>query len=166
MLCPMSPACRLRRSSPSCRTRCWRRRAAGRSLREKGKRPPGKQPGEPGTTMRLVDDPDERLFFPPAECRGCGEGLAGEPVAAQRRHQVTDVQPAPARDGTEAGGIPSSPGHPVAVGHLFQRPVRSGRLRRESGDVGQPSTPQGSRRRASVLEPVRTDRRGSTRLSR
>jgi transposase len=45
--------------------------------------------------MRLVDDPDERLEFPPAECRGCGEGLAGEPVAAQRRHQVTDIAPAP-----------------------------------------------------------------------
>ena len=32
-----------------------------RSLRERGKRRPGKQPGEPGTTMRLVDDPDERF---------------------------------------------------------------------------------------------------------
>jgi hypothetical protein len=45
--------------------------------------------------MRLVDDPDERLFFPSAKCRGCGEGLAGEPVSAQRRHQVTDIAPAP-----------------------------------------------------------------------
>jgi len=72
-----------------------------RSLREKGKRSPGKQPGEPGTTMRLVDDPDERLFFPPAECRGCGEGLAGEPAVAQRRHQVTDIVPAPAPRVTE-----------------------------------------------------------------
>ena len=66
-----------------------------RSLRERGRRAPGKQPGEPGTTMRLVDDPDERLEYPPAECRGCGGGLAGEPVSAQRRHQVTDIQPAP-----------------------------------------------------------------------
>ena len=51
--------------------------------------------------MRLVDDPDERLEFPPPECRGCGAGLAGEPVAAQRRHQVTDVRPAPAPRVTE-----------------------------------------------------------------
>ena len=72
-----------------------------RSARERGKRPPGKQPGEPGTTMKLTDDPDERLFFPPAACRGCGEGLAGEPAVAQRRHQVTDVQPAPAPKVTE-----------------------------------------------------------------
>ncbi len=45
--------------------------------------------------MLLVDDPDERLKFPPAACRGCGADLAAEPVAAQRRHQVTDIEPAP-----------------------------------------------------------------------
>ena len=72
-----------------------------RSLRERGKRRPGKQPGEPGTTMSLVDDPDERFEYPPEECRGCGAGLAGEPVAAQRRHQVTDIEPAPAPKVTE-----------------------------------------------------------------
>jgi transposase len=79
----------------------FRKKSQDRSLRERGKRPPGKQPGEPGTTMRLVDDPDERLFFPPSACRGCGEGLDGEPASAQRRHQVTDVQPAPAPKVTE-----------------------------------------------------------------
>jgi transposase len=79
----------------------FRKKPKDRSLREKGKRPPGKQPGEPGATMRLVDDPDERLFFPPAQCRGCGEPLGGEPTAAQRRHQVTDVAPAPAPRVTE-----------------------------------------------------------------
>jgi transposase len=79
----------------------YKKKGRDRSSRERGKRGPGKQPGDPGTTMRLVDDPDERLFFPPAECRGCGEGLACEPVAAQRRHQVTDVQPAPAPKVTE-----------------------------------------------------------------
>ncbi len=51
--------------------------------------------------MRLVDDPDERLEFPPEACAGCGAGLAGEPVAAQRRHQVTDIEPAPAPKVTE-----------------------------------------------------------------
>ena len=51
--------------------------------------------------MNLVYDPDERLEFPPAECRGCGTGLAGVPVAAQRRHQVTDIEPAPAPKVTE-----------------------------------------------------------------
>ncbi len=79
----------------------YKKQGRDRSSRERGKRRPGKQPGEPGTTMRLVDDPDERLFFPPAACRGCGEGLAGEPAVAQRRHQVTDIEPAPAPRVTE-----------------------------------------------------------------
>jgi transposase len=79
----------------------FKKKPRDRSLREKGKRAPGKQPGEPGTTMRLVDDPEHRFWYPPAECRDCGAGLAGEPVFAQRRHQVTDVLPAPAPEVTE-----------------------------------------------------------------
>ena len=51
--------------------------------------------------MNLVDDPDERFFCPPAVCCGCGAGLAGAPVTAQRRHQVTDIVPAPAPEITE-----------------------------------------------------------------
>jgi transposase len=78
-----------------------KKKNADRSLRERGKRRPGKQPGEPGTTMNLVDDPDERFEFPPAACCGCGTGLAGAPVTAQRRHQVTDIAPAPAPKVTE-----------------------------------------------------------------
>jgi len=77
------------------------KKGADRSLRERGKRRPGKQPGDPGTTMNLVDDPDERFEFPPAACCGCGAGLAGAPVTAQRRHQVTDIVPAPGPRVTE-----------------------------------------------------------------
>jgi transposase len=72
-----------------------------RSLRERGKRRPGKQPGEPGTTMRLVDDPEHRFWYPPAQCRECGTDLSGEEVFAQRRHQVTDIRPAPPPEVTE-----------------------------------------------------------------
>jgi transposase len=74
----------------------YRKKGAGRSLRERGKRRPGKQPGGPGMTMNLVDDPDESIECPPAACRGCGADLASAPVTAQRRHQVTDIVPAPA----------------------------------------------------------------------
>jgi transposase len=77
------------------------KKSRDRSLRERGRRRPGRQPGEPGTTMKLVDHPDERLFCPPAACRECGADLAAEPVAAQRRHQVTDIEPAPAPTVTE-----------------------------------------------------------------
>jgi transposase len=76
-------------------------KSGDRSLRERGRRRPGRQPGEPGTTMKLIDHPDEQLFYPPAACRRCGTGLAAEPVAAQRRHQVTDIEPAPAPKVTE-----------------------------------------------------------------
>jgi transposase len=51
--------------------------------------------------MSLVDDPDETIECPPAACCGCGAGLAGAPVTAQRRHQVTDIEPAPAPEVTE-----------------------------------------------------------------
>jgi transposase len=79
----------------------YKKKGSDRSLRERGKRRPGKQPGEPGMTMSLVGDPDERIDCPPAVCCGCGADLAGEPVTAQRRHQVTDIEPAPAPKITE-----------------------------------------------------------------
>jgi transposase len=60
------------------------RKGADRSLRERGKRRPGKQRGGTGSTMCLVGDPDESFDCPPGECRGCGTDLAGEPVLAQR----------------------------------------------------------------------------------
>ena len=72
-----------------------RKKPRDRSLREKGKRRPGKQHGEPGTTMSLVDNPKYRYWYSPAECCGCGTGLASGEVFAQRRHQVTDIRPAP-----------------------------------------------------------------------
>jgi transposase len=79
----------------------YKKKGSDRSLRERGKRRPGKQPGGPGMTMSLVDDPDETIECPPAACRGCGAGLAGAPVTAQRRHQVTDIEPAPGPKITE-----------------------------------------------------------------
>ena len=74
----------------------YRKKGSDRSLRERGKRRPGKQPGDPGSAMNLVDDPDEIIACPPAACCGCGADLASAPVTAQRRHQVTDIEPAPA----------------------------------------------------------------------
>jgi transposase len=73
----------------------YQKKPRDRSLRERGKRRPGKQPGAPGTTMKLAEDPDHRLWFPPWSCRECGTDLADAPVIAQRRHQVADIEPAP-----------------------------------------------------------------------
>ena len=55
----------------------YKKKPRGRSLREKGERAPGKQPGEPGTTMRLVDGPAHRFWYPPAECGGAARTCPG-----------------------------------------------------------------------------------------
>jgi transposase len=79
----------------------YKKKGRDRSLRERGRRRPGKQPGEPGSTMNLIDDPYQVIDCPPAACRRCGADLAGERVTAERRHQVTDIEPAPPPRTTE-----------------------------------------------------------------
>jgi transposase len=74
----------------------YKKKGGDRSLRERGKRRPGKQPGDAGSTMCLAGDPDESIDCPPAVCCGCGADLTGVAVTAHRRHQVTDIEPAPA----------------------------------------------------------------------
>ncbi|MBN9096834.1 IS66 family transposase [Microbacterium sp.] len=64
---------------------------ARRSSRTSSGRKPGKQPGAPGTTMPLVDDPDETVICDPPLCGDCGTDLSGVPVASTTRRQVTDV---------------------------------------------------------------------------
>ena len=72
------------------------RRPRGGSSRARSGRKPGKQPGDPGTALRLVDDPDERIPIPaPVACR-CGVSLVEAPVVAVRRRQVHDLAPQPA----------------------------------------------------------------------
>jgi transposase len=62
-----------------------------RSRREPSGRPPGKQPGEPGFTLRQVIDPDEVVVHSPVRCDGCGDGLADAPVTSVERRQVFDL---------------------------------------------------------------------------
>jgi transposase len=74
-----------------------RRRGSGRR--------PGKQPGSPGSTLALVDDPDDVVEHLPVCCRGCGAALGGgEPVGVVRR-QVHDIPPV----------------HPVITEHRLHR---------------------------------------------
>jgi transposase len=69
---------------------------APRSLRGKSVRKPGGQPGHPGQTLSLVDDPDEVVRHTPERCAGCGTGLRGRPVTRVVRRQVFDLpEPAP-----------------------------------------------------------------------
>jgi len=71
------------------------RKAARRSSRRASGRKPGKQPGAPGSTMPLVDDPDEIIVCDPGSCSDCGADLTGAPVTGVTRRQVTDVSPPP-----------------------------------------------------------------------
>jgi len=96
------------------------RRPRGGSSRTRSGRKPGKQPGDPGTALRLVDDPDERIPIPaPAAC-ACGKSLVEAPVVAVRRRQVHDLAPQPAPVVTEyAADVKCCPGcRRAAVGEF------------------------------------------------
>jgi transposase len=71
--------------------------AAKRSVRSKTGKPKGKQPGAPGTTLRLVDEPDVTIAHAPSACGGCGADLAGAEVFEIQRRQVVDLPPTPPR---------------------------------------------------------------------
>ncbi|HUU95172.1 MAG TPA: IS66 family transposase [Phycisphaerae bacterium] len=66
---------------------------APKSLRSKSGRKPGGQPGHPGSTLGLVDDPKERLRHEPGPCAGCGADLAQAPEVGMERRQVFDLPP-------------------------------------------------------------------------
>jgi len=71
-----------------------RRPRGGSSRRSSGRRP-GKQPGDPGTALRLVDEPTERIGIPAPTACSCGTSLVEAPVTAVRRRQVHDLPPIP-----------------------------------------------------------------------
>lgn len=66
---------------------------APKSLRRKSGRKPGGQPGHPGATLSLVDNPDERQRHEPGPCTGCGASLAHAPEVGMERRQVFDLPP-------------------------------------------------------------------------
>lgn len=66
---------------------------APKSLRRTSGRKPGGQPGHPGSTLALVDDPNERLRHEPGPCGGCGANLTDAPEVGMERRQVFDLPP-------------------------------------------------------------------------
>lgn len=66
---------------------------APKSLRRKSGRKPGGQPGHQGTTLKLVDDPDDRVRHEPSVCGGCGTDLTGAQQVGVERRQVFDLPP-------------------------------------------------------------------------
>lgn len=69
------------------------RKPVRRSSRKSSGCRPGKQPGDPGSTMPLVDAPSEIVTGDPGCCGGCGADLAGAPVVGVQRRQVLEVSP-------------------------------------------------------------------------
>ncbi|GAC1665921.1 MAG: hypothetical protein PVS2B1_24710 [Candidatus Dormibacteraceae bacterium] len=67
------------------------RQARRQSQREAAKRRPGKQPGEPGTTLLRRPVPDRVVVHTPSCCGACGAGLGGAAVTGESRRQVFDL---------------------------------------------------------------------------
>jgi len=66
---------------------------APKSLRRKSGKKPGGQPGHPGSTLALVDNPTKRQRHEPGPCAGCGTDLVDAPEVAVERRQVFDLPP-------------------------------------------------------------------------
>lgn len=71
------------------------RKPAPRSLRGASGKRPGKQPGDRGTTLFQVDDPDQVIDHLPSSCAGCDQPLRAARHTGARRCQVFDL-PEPA----------------------------------------------------------------------
>ncbi|WP_439379135.1 IS66 family transposase [Amycolatopsis lexingtonensis] len=64
---------------------------APRSLRGMTGRKRGKQPGVPGASLSLVDDPDRVVDHVPSSCSGCGTGMRRRDEVGVARRQVVDL---------------------------------------------------------------------------
>ncbi len=73
------------------------RKPPPRSGRGRSGKRPGKQGGDPGTTLRQVADPDVVVVCEPDSCAGCGGDLRGAELTGQASRQVFDAVPPPPR---------------------------------------------------------------------
>jgi len=62
-----------------------------KSLRPKGERPSGGQPGHPGKTLHLSEAPTKIIPHPPTGCQSCGHGLDDVAICGNERRQVFDL---------------------------------------------------------------------------
>lgn len=76
------------------------KRPQPRSLRKRSGKKSGGQPGHPGVTRCLVDDPDTVVPHTPVVCAGCGTPLASAPEVGRDRRQVIEI-PLPHLEVTE-----------------------------------------------------------------
>ena len=62
-----------------------------KSLRGTSGRRPGGQPGHPGATLTLVEQPDAVVVHQPSVCASCGHDLGAAAVLRTERRQVLDL---------------------------------------------------------------------------
>ena len=62
-----------------------------KSLRQKSQRPTGGQPGHPGHTLRMTENPDHTVRHAVEHCKGCGRTLAQQKPDRIERRQVFDL---------------------------------------------------------------------------
>jgi transposase len=75
----------------------WSKKPAKqRSSRKRSGRKPGKQPGDPGVSRSLSDNPDRVVPIEPGHCSGCNGSLSGATAAVSERRQVVDLPQVPA----------------------------------------------------------------------
>jgi transposase len=63
------------------------------NLRQKTDRRSGGQPGHPGHTLELVDNPDHTHVVAPTTCTTCGYSLQDAQVVGKEKRQVFDLPP-------------------------------------------------------------------------
>jgi transposase len=73
----------------------YKKKPGDRSLRQRGGRGRGKQPGAQSSTLRQVASPDDTVVCAPAACGRCGAGLAGARVTGVQKLQEFDITPPP-----------------------------------------------------------------------
>jgi len=71
------------------------KKPAPKSLREKGRRKSGGQPGHTGHTLKMADKPDHTEVHRVKECEHCGRSLADQSYDSVEKRQVHDLPPLP-----------------------------------------------------------------------
>jgi len=69
------------------------KKPAPKSLRKKGPRKSGGQPGHTGHTLKMVDKPDHTEVHPVQQCECCARSLVDQPADSVEKRQVQDLPP-------------------------------------------------------------------------
>jgi transposase len=160
---------------------------APKSLRRESGKKPGGQPGQPGATLVLVEDPNERTRHEPGPCGGCGANLADALEVGMERRQGFDLPPMTVRvtehqliarrcacGATTCGTAPEGVTAPVQYGPRITAVIlylyvgqflskkrtahRAGRTVRHPGLRGHRGNHDPTRRRRAGRVPQRDDR--------